>query len=457
MDYRINEYLKNKENKSEEKNTSQSKEIEKTPGTKSISKEIRRNSQGGHEPLIHKPVFTKINSQLNEMFNKKKSEEETIRQAQNAAKTGVWYGNKKSAHAVTSQDVKDAAKKLTQGGLVKTSRDGQNESDNIYRRVAKFLLVIGQDEAAKILPHLEQEQIEKIIPEIASIQKVSPQEAEAVLEEFSGLIERSREEGGVDTAKNILYKAFGKEKGDLFFESAVKNDSHKKPFDYLEGIDPERIKILIGDESLQIQALVLSQLEAKQAALVINKMDAEQKKNIVLRLAKMQSVSPEVLDSIDKTLHEKLLNQNTENSQNLDGRGALAQILKRMDPGTEQSIIETLSEQDPDLGADLRNRLFTEEDFISADDKFIQNKLRAMSDEDLAYLIAGKNDLFRKKILSNVSKTRAQTVLSEEEYHKPMRRSDCEKITSQFYSALRRAWENGELIVKTKDEGEIYV
>ena len=44
-----------------------------------------------------------------------------------------------------------------------------NEKDSIYRRVAKFLLLIGIDEAAKIIPHLSPEQTEKIIPEIASI------------------------------------------------------------------------------------------------------------------------------------------------------------------------------------------------------------------------------------------------------------------------------------------------
>ena len=37
-----------------------------------------------------------------------------------------------------------------------------------------------------------------------------------------------------------------------------------------------------------------------------------------------------------------------------------------------------------------------------------------------------------------------------------MLRSDCEKITSQFFSTLRRAWEDGELIIKGRDD-EIYV
>ena len=98
----------------------------------------------------------------------------------------------------------------------------------------------------------------------------------------------------------------------------------------------------------------------------------------------MKPVAPEVLAEIDRSLHEKLLTQNTENSQNMDGRGVLAQILKRMNPSVENSIINTLSEQDPELGEDLRKRLFTEEDVIGSDDRFIQNYLHDMEDRDIA-------------------------------------------------------------------------
>ncbi|MBE6361506.1 MAG: hypothetical protein E7059_08670, partial [Treponema bryantii] len=46
--------------------------------------------------------------------------------------------------------------------LYKVPKPEQKE-DSIYRRVAKFLIIIGEDEAAKVLPHLAEEQIEKII------------------------------------------------------------------------------------------------------------------------------------------------------------------------------------------------------------------------------------------------------------------------------------------------------
>ena len=409
---------------------------------------------GQNKKLVHKPVFENVNSAIDriEKQNKEHAEKQNIEQAKIAAKTGTWFEKKKSA---TSDDVKNAAKNLTSGGLVKIQASS-TEKDSIYRRVAKFLVIVGIDEAAKILPHLTEEQTEKIIPEIASIQKITPEESASILEEFESLVEKAREEGGLETARNILTKAYGSEKAEDMLKKSVKYPDGK-PFDYLSDANAERIKVLIDGESDAVKSLVLSQIEPKKAAKVINLMDVDDKKKIVLRLAKMKPVAPEVLAEIDRSLHEKLLTQNTENSQNMDGRGVLAQILKRMNPSVENSIINTLSEQDPELGEDLRKRLFTEEDVIGSDDRFIQNYLHDMEDRDIAVLIYGKNDAFREKILSNVSKNRRRVILDEESMIHHLTKSDSEKMTSSFYSVLRRAWENGDLRVSGRDEGEVYV
>lgn len=423
--------------------------------TQSISAQIRRNKEGGHEPLIHKPVFKKINSQIDQILNGQKEDAQTRIQSQNAALTGAYFEKRTSA---TDQDVREAAKNLTSGGLIKVSAQSNKDSanDSIYRRVAKFLVIIGVDEAAKIIPHLTEEQTEKIIPEIASIRAVTPEEAQAVLQEFQGLMQKAREEGGVDTARTILTKAYGAQKAEEMLGKSVKF-SQGRPFDFLSDADPERIQILLNGESIAVQSLVLSQLEPKKAAGVINRMDTETKRQIILRLAKITTVSPEVMEGVSKSLHEKLLTQNTENSQNLDGRGVLAQILRRMDVSTESAIINTLSDENPELGADLRRLLFTEEDVVNCDDRFMQEKLRAMSEQDIAILIRGKTMAFRTKILTNVSKTRGDIILEEEALKERILRSDSERITSMFYAELRRAWENGELIIKGRDDDEVYV
>lgn len=327
--------------------------------------------------------------------------------------------------------------------------------DSIYRRVAKFLIIIGEDEAAKVLPHLAEEQIEKIIPEIASIKSVSPEESKKILEEFKGLIKQSRQSGGVETAKEILQKMYGKEKAQEVLDRAMPF-SEGKPFEYLNDADSERVYLLLKEESVGVQTIVLSHLVPKKAAQIINLMKEDEKKEVMIRLAKMEKISPDVIKRIDKSLHQKSLKQTSEKAESIDGKNVLAQILKKMDPKSESEIINVLSEDNPDLGEDLRSRLFTMEDVVNADDRFIQEKLRDMPIDEICYLIAGKTVEFREKILSNVSKGRKAEILEQESILTPMRKSECERITSIFFSILRRSFDEGHLIIKGRND-DVYV
>lgn len=364
----------------------------------------------------------------------------------NAAKS-----NDNSKKSESSPELQHVTDYLKTGGLIKVTQDQTEQKDSIFRRVAKFLLIIGEDEAAKILPHLSEAQIEKIIPEIASIRSVDKDEADSILAEFNSLLQNARQAGGVETAREMLTKVYGKEKANQMLEKTVPF-SGARPFDYLSDSDSERIYILLKDENIGVQALVLSHLQPQKAASVINQMNPEEKKEIVLRLAKMEAVSPDILKRVDRALREKSLRQTSQKAEKIDGKNALAQILKKMSPSAENDIIASLSESDPDLGMDLRSRLFTMEDVINADDRFIQEQLRLLDDQTLCLLIAANPDDFRNKILDNVSSTRRQDVLSIEEINKPFRRSDCERVTSEFFATLRRAYEDGKLIIHGRDE-----
>ncbi len=345
---------------------------------------------------------------------------------------------------------------MERDGLLKlTKKDGPSAheiaSDSIYRRVAKFLLIIGVKEAANILPHLPPEQVEKIIPEIASIRSVTPDEATMILAEFQSLVEKSKNKGGVDTAREILEKAFGSDMAHEMIEKSVPYPEGV-PFEYLQDIDAEKLYFILKDEAPPVQTLVLSRVKPPTAAAFINRLDDEHKKDIVLRLAKMSAMSPDIIKRVDRAMFEKVQSIETGNVDTIDGRGALAEILKKMDAGSEKEILLTLSETDPDLGDDIRERLFTMEDVINADDRFIQETLRAMSEIDIAFLIAGKQDDFRNKILENVSKGRGDIILEEENLAKPMKKRDIDEITNAFFTKLRHAWEDGKLYIKGRDD-----
>lgn len=371
--------------------------------------------------------------------------------ARNAGNRNDGVRNSNVRNSGGDEALSRAADTLKKGGLLKIPE--REKGDSVYRRVAKFLLIIGVDEAAKVMRHLTEAQTEKIIPEIASIRSVDPKEAAEILSEFEGLLKQARQSGGADIAREMLEKAYGAEKAESMLQKAV-SLSGGKPFEYLNTADGERVYFLLKDESPAVQALVLSRIKPEKAAAVIGKMDVEVKRDVISRLAKMQPVSPEVLRRTDKAMYEKSLSLAAEKAEAIDGRSALAEILRRMPLSSEDEIIETISGEDADLANDIRKRLFTLEDVEKSDDRFIQELLRSMSEKEIAYLIAGKAEPFRKKILYNVSKGRGDTVLEEEQLAKPMSKRDCDDVTGKFLGAMRSAYEQGKFKIDGRDDGE---
>ena len=365
--------------------------------------------------------------------------------------------SKKEKHKSQNPELNAASDALVSGGLLKVpvSKKEADGRDSVYRRVAKFLLIIGVDEAAKILPHLTEEQTEKIIPEIASIRSVSSEETRQILEEFETLLKNAREGGGIDTAREILRKAYGEKKAKELIDKSVPFPL-EKPFEYLNDIDNERINLLLKEESVQVKALILSHLNPKKAASVINLMDSKEKSEVAFRLLKLEPVSPEVIKNLDEVLHKKVLLQNSQRTNSLDGKKILAEILKKMSFSTENSILSKISTEEPSLANDLRERLFTVDDVVNSDDRFVQETLMMYSNYEIACLVYKREEKFTKKIFQCISQGRVSQVQEELNINQTFLKSECDKIYSKFLNTLRNAFEEGKLFIKNRTD-DVYI
>jgi len=353
--------------------------------------------------------------------------------------------------------VEEIKETINRRGFVKVPIiEGEEGKESSFRRVAKFLLLIGVDQASKILPLLPQEQIERLMIEIASIRYVDPEEATVILAEFQALSKKHDAIGGIEKAREILEATYGKEKAAYMLEKSVPKQI-EEPFTYLNDLDGEKLYFVLKDEALAIKTLVLSKVKPSLAADTIKKMPDEEKKQTILRLAKMQNIDQDTIKRVDFMIKEKVKVIGNTNSEIVDGRGALAEILKRMELKSETAILDSIESADPELSKDLYERLFTKDDVLNADDRYLQEFLHKMSDKEIAILISDKSLEFRGKILSNVSSGRGMNIVDEENLIKPLRKVDVDAATKEFYSKLRNAYEKGDLYVKGRSEDDIYV
>jgi flagellar motor switch protein FliG len=328
------------------------------------------------------------------------------------------------------------------------------EGDSKYRRVARFLILIGSEEAARILAALEPDQVERISGEIASIRGITTGEAERVFAEFRALLPaaaayRGTSTGGLETARRLLYAAFGPEKGETLLARAVPG-SRKNPFDFLENLSGEEAFLLLREESPGAAAMVLSRLSPGLSAACLAKFPPAEKFEIARRIARMGRTPPEALEGAAAALREKarrLADAGGKTAPSPDGKKVLASILKHADYSFGDRILEELEEKDPDLGRDLKDRLFTLEDVVKVEDRALQEKLRTMADRDLVLLLKGRSPEFTEKILSNVSANRRNLLREEAELIGPVPKKEIEAPVRDFMAWFRLGRETGHILL----------
>jgi flagellar motor switch protein FliG len=301
--------------------------------------------------------------------------------------------------------------------------------------------------------------VEAVAGEIASIRGITGEEAEAVFEEFRSLLTASYGFGGVsaggeEAARRLLYAAFGPEKGEGFLRKALPQ-AKDRPFDFLEDFSGEQINLLFREESPTVAALVLSRLPPRQSAAALACVSPERKLDIVRRIAHPAQVSPEVLDRVAATLREKArtISQagGAGDAPGIDGRNALAAILKHSDLSFGDRLLTELEDEDPDLSRDLKERIYTPGDVVRAEDKPIQEKLRTMEDRDIVLLLKNRSEDFVEKILSNVSANRRDSIREEETLIGPVPKREADDAARDFMTWFREAREAGRIAFLDED------
>ncbi|MCX7039001.1 MAG: flagellar motor switch protein FliG, partial [Spirochaetes bacterium] len=204
------------------------------------------------------------------------------------------------------------------GFIKETSRDTG------YRKAAQFLMLVGKDEAVRVLKHMSPEEIEGITREIARTQKIEEKEASKILEEF-GYIRETKDliaSGGIEKAQEMLVASVGPEKAEKIL-ARVRKDMAPPPFSFLQDLDAHQSISLVREESPPVIALIMAHLEPKLAARILLALPPEQQREVVGRVAKMGKVDLEVIRTAEETLRKKIRDQGEVVTEELDGKAAL--------------------------------------------------------------------------------------------------------------------------------------
>lgn len=320
------------------------------------------------------------------------------------------------------------------------------------------MITLGKDYAARLYQYLSAEEVEQLTLSITSMRRVEPELKEEVIGEFYEICMAQKyiSEGGLDYARDLLNRAFGTDKaGELI--SRLSSALRVRPFDFVRRADSTQIFNFLQNEHPQTIALILSYLDAAQAAVVLASLPLEKQTSIIARIANMGATSAEYVKEAESVLEHKFSSMIFGKQTLVGGIDSLVDILNCVDRSTERHLLESLEQMDAELAEEIRNRMFVFEDIIKLGNQAIQRVLREIDNRDLAIALKGATNEVIKAVFDNISKRLQDTIKEDMEFMGPVRVRDVEEAQQKIVNSIRRLDDAGEIIISRKQEDELIV
>jgi flagellar motor switch protein FliG len=316
------------------------------------------------------------------------------------------------------------------------------------QKAAVALVVFGREVASEVFKYLSEGEIERLTVEIANMPDVSPELEAGVIKECHTIFMARQyvAQGGIDFARSLLEEALGRPKaGEILMR--LEGSLQKTGFDMLKNVEPRTLINLMQNEHPQTISLILTQLSPQQAAAVLSELAPELQTEVVLRLATMEKISPDVLHQLEEVLASQFESTTTKDLSVSGGPKTVAEILNTIDTSTERRIMKVLEAEDAQLANDIKNLMFVFEDLVLLDDRAMQRVLKEVETKDLAAAMKAASEDVKLKIFSNVSERVAVMMREEIEFLGPMRLSDVEKAQERIVGVVRRLEEEGQVVI----------
>jgi flagellar motor switch protein FliG len=296
--------------------------------------------------------------------------------------------------------------------------------------------------------------MEQIMAEMAKIEFLSAEVQQGLLEEFSSvtLDGVTSALGGVERAQNVLEKSLGQAKAREVLGRVAPEATTSPMMEELRNLPAPAISQMLRGEQSQTWALVMAQLDADNSAEIFRTMEPVFRADVMQRMARMEPVSPEVLDRLIKSLLARRAESTVrEHVGGANGTKFLTEIMKRFDRQVATDALEALAQNDPELSASIRKMMFIFEDLVQLDGSTMGLILREVDFGTLAIAMKDCPIRLKETIIKSVTKRAADGLEENLKLNSKVRRKEVEdaraKVMEQVFELERR----GEISLSQED------
>lgn len=325
-------------------------------------------------------------------------------------------------------------------------------------RAAILLLCLGEEAAAKVFEELDDGDIRKISRCMMAMDHVPADLARQVISRF----EKAQEENagiyvkGEEFVQKAISGSSNQKRKEMLMEQLAAGVSFR-PLETIAMMPPRMVAGLLEREHPQTVALILSTQTPEHTSKVIDFIDEEIRADIMYRIAKIDKVSPEIIQQIEESLRQEIGMVVSRDHQQVGGIDKVVDILGRMTKGKDRNILSHMEVTDPALAEAIRRKMFTFDELVYIDTRGMQTILREINNDTLVLALKTAGDEIKAKVFSNISSRAAEMIQDDLEAMGPVRLSDVEVAQQEIIQAAMRLEEEGKVVIPGRGASDVLV
>jgi flagellar motor switch protein FliG len=314
-------------------------------------------------------------------------------------------------------------------------------------------MAMGEDYATQVFEKMNEIEISEIAFEMSSIDSITPEMLKEVSHDFVDQFE-GESKMIIETdafIKNVVKKTLSGKDADTILDDLEKK-KQDKPFIWSRNVNVGTLAGYVEGEHPQTIAMILAHMPSEISSNIMMSLPEELKGDIAMRIAKLGQISEDVVREVDRALKFELSGAVGPGGK-AGGLQVLVDIINGVDKTTEDSVMEFVEEDNPEMANDIRNLMFVFEDLTSIDDAAMREILKKVEGQQLTYALKTATDEMKEKIFSNLSQRAGEMLKDDLEVMGPVRLVEVEEAQQTVVRAAKELEADGTITLgKGKDD-----
>lgn len=320
-----------------------------------------------------------------------------------------------------------------------------------------LMSALGPTSAKKIFKHMKDNDVKRLISQMAMINKSPIWMVKKVLEEFYAAINEDNDFlFSQNKGRDFILDALGEDRAKQLLGQTVDIGIAQK-LESLELVDTRTLANFLINEHPQTIALIIAHLATEKKVDVLRKLPEGLQAEVVLRVANLDFVSPDLISQLDDVLKTELSTLGSIDTQQLGGVEPIANMLNQMDKNSEKNVMARVEEKDPELAEEIRKLMFVFEDLVFVDDLGMQELLKVVDNQKLTIGLKTAPEEVKSKIFGNMSNRAANLLREDLEALGPTKLSDVEKAQQEIVNMVKDLESKGKAIISRGGESDAMV